>query len=352
MNSFIAQVEKSIAIYNDINLYASEMEGPIVHLNGTTFFDKVIEFFGPCLRIQDVEVDLCKVFDVVFHTKSKSLLIGTTGVTITSIAPFSSVPYITKHIACSVYHPKIGLESVNIGLIGNVYKGNVIIRAESACPPAFIFGSQRCNCSYQWSSIRELAAHFNPVDLPKDLLGEEFEKWVEGQFSYESRKHIPKQDGQGLVLMYLDSQAGMGSGYTEEQFSLDLYNKALMRQLAENSVEQLYHTTIKRGYECLGVYPDARRQAGEAGYQIPAIVLEWLGVCRDIIVLSNNTFKIKQLQEHGFNVKRVKSLGRIPPAGQREAKQRGVDFDHLDMDGKELTFDEEIARLKNELLFI
>jgi hypothetical protein len=42
-------------------------------------------------------------------------------------------------------------------------------------------------------------------------------------------------------------------------------------------------------------------------------------------------------------------IGKINNAGQREAKQRGEDFQHLDMDGEELSFDEEIHRLKLEL---
>jgi hypothetical protein len=161
---------------------------------------------------------------------------------------------------------------------------------------------------------------------------------------------MPLQEGRGLILMHLDSQAGMGSGFSEGEFVFDLYNRALMRQLAENTTEQVYHTSIKEGYESIGVYPDSRRQCKEAGYQIPAIILEWLGVNQSLIVLSNNKFKLKQLQAHGFEVKRVKSLGKINAAGQREAKQRGEDFEHLDMDGEELSFDHEIERLKQELV--
>ena len=182
------------------------------------------------------------------------------------------------------------------------------------------------------------------------LSGEGFERWVEGQFHYQDGRHLPTQEGRGLILMHLDSQAGMGSGFSEGEFVFDLYNRALMRQLAENTTEQVYHTSIKEGYACIGVPPDARRQADEAGYQIPAIVLDWLGCSRSLIVLSNNKFKLKQLQLHGFEVKRVKSLGKISAAGQREAMQRGTDFEHLDMDGEELLFDQEIERLKRELI--
>lgn len=343
------RINQQAVLYAEILEYSKKSYDSVIDLSETPFFEMVIEHFGPCLPLSQVKVDLRKIFDVAFHVKSGALLIANKGVTIVSQSPITSVSYITRHIACSVYHPDLGVETVNVGLIGNVYKGDVILRAESACPPAFLFGSQRCNCSYQWATIRELAAYFNEITLPQGLTGEDFERWAEKQFYYQDRKHLPLQEGQGLILMHLDSQSGMGSGYSEGEFVLDLYNRALMRQLAENTTEQVYHTSIKEGYESIGVYPDARRQSKEVGYQIPAIVLEWLGVSRNLIVLSNNKFKLKQLQVHGFTVKRVKSLGKINAAGQREAKQRGEDFQHLDMDGEELSFDQEIQRLKEEL---
>ena len=284
-----------------------------------------------------------------FMQKSESLLIANKGITVVSLSPFTSTPYITRHIACSVYHPLVGLESVNIGLIGNVYKEDVIVRAESACPPSFLFGSQRCNCSYQWASIRELAGHFNRIELPQGLSGEDFERWTVAQFSLQDGKHLPKNDGRGMVLIHLDSQAGMGSGFSEGEFVFDLYNRALMRLLAENTTEQLHNISIKEGYESIGVYPDSRRECQEAGYQIPSIVLDWLDVSRSLIVLSNNKFKLGQLQNHGFDVKRVKSLGKMSAAGQRHAKLRGEDFEYLDVNEEELSFEAELERLKKEI---
>lgn len=345
----ISRMQKNAALYASIVEYSKTAAHPIIDLSLTPYFDEVLENFGPCLPAAKAKVDLRKIFDAAFHIKSKSLLIANKGVSIVSLSPFTAVNYITRHIACSVYHPHLGLESVNIGLVGNVYDNDVILRAESACPPAFLFGSQRCNCSYQWASIRELAGYFNPVQVPQGLSGEDLEKWVDRQCLYKDGRHIASNHGQGVILMHLDSQAGMGSGYADGEFSFDLYNKALMRQLGENTTEQVFHTSIKEGYESLGVFPDARRQCNEAGYRIPAIVLEWLGINRNLIVLSNNKFKLRQLQDHGFNVKRVKSLGKIDSTGKREAQQRGEDFEHLDMDGEELSFDQEISRLKQEL---
>ncbi|MES2121724.1 MAG: hypothetical protein V4492_02970 [Chlamydiota bacterium] len=350
MEQALLRIQKQASLYAEILEYSNKSESASVvfDLSETAYFEAVLAHFGPCLPLGKVKVDLRKVFDVAFHKKSESLLIANKGVTILSLSPFTSVPYITRHIACSVYHPKLGLETVNIGLSGNVYEGDVILRAESACPPSFLFGSQRCNCCYQWASIRELAAHFNSVDLPQGLTADAFERWVEGQFLYQCGKHLPITQGKGMILMHLDSQAGMGSGFSDGEFVIDLYNRALMRQLAENTTEQVHNTSIKEGYESIGVYPDSRRQGEEAGYQIPAIILDWLGVNRSLIVLSNNKFKLQMLQDYGFEIKRVKSLGKISAAGQREAKQRGEDFEHLDMDGEELSFDQEIERLKQE----
>lgn len=352
----MSRFEKSLLrLQKILELHAELIEGykeastPLVDLSSTPYFKTILETFGPALPVQGVRVELTQIFDVAFHVPSQSLVVANKGVTLIALSPFTATNYITRHIACSVYHPHLGVETVNIGLAGNVYAGDVIVRAESACPPSFLFGSQRCNCSYQWASIRELAAHFNPIQLPPDKAGEELERWVESQFTYEEGRHLPAKNGQGVVLMHLDSQAGMGSGFTEGEFTWDLYNRALMRQLAENTTEQVYHASLKEGYERLGVTPDSRRLGQEAGYQIPAIVLEWLGVSRSLIALSNNPYKLKQLRAHGFQVKRVKSLGKIDAAGLREARQRGEDFEHLDMDGEELSFDQELIRLKKDL---
>jgi GTP cyclohydrolase II len=349
LDKAIVRMRHLASVYEEICTFSHKRPEVVVALNNTPFFEKAIEYFGPCLSPEKAKVDLKTVYDLAFHPKSGSLIVANKGVTIPALSPITGISYITRHIACSIYHPQLGLESVNIGLIGNVYEGNVILRAESACPPAFLFGSQRCNCCYQWASIRELAAHFNKVELPQNLTGDECEKWVEKQFVYRDGKHLSTRPGRGLILMHIDSQSGMGSGASSGEFAFDLYNRALMRQLGENTTEQVHHTSIKDGYEAIGVMPDARRQFDEAGYQIPAIVLSWLGVSKHLIVLSNNKFKIKQLEKHGFQVTRVKSLGKINNAGQREAKQRGEDFQHLDMDGEELSFDEEIQRLKLEL---
>lgn len=346
MRKATARFERCFSLYEEILEWGKKEPRPVVDLAESPLFDSVIEHFGPCLPQAKAHVDLKEIFEAVLHQKSGSLIVATKGVNILCLSPFTSIPYITRHLAACVYKPSLGVEAVNIGLIGDIYTDDVVLRAESACPPSFLFGSQRCNCHYQWASIRELAAHCNPTSPPNGVSTEELEAWVSKQFSYKKGKHHSSQRGRGFILIHLDSQAGMGSGFTEEEFVFDLYSRALMRQLGENTTEQIHHTTIKEGYEKLGVFPDSRKEGGEAGYQIPSILLNWLQASHNLIVLSNNPFKLRQLESYGYTVKRVKSLGQIGSCGRREAVQRGEDFGHLDMDGEEISFEEEIHRLK------
>ena len=149
--------------------------------------------------------------------------------------------------------------------------------------------------------------------------------------------------------MHIDSQAGMGSGVSPKEFVFDLYSRALMRHLGEATVEQTLHTSMKGSFEALGILPDPRQAENQAGYEITYILLDWLQASRDLIVLSNNAFKLDQLKQNGYCVKRVKSLGKIDRAGLREAEQRGPDFNQMDMDGEEISFEEEIKRLQSLL---
>ncbi len=338
-------------LYEKVKASCEGEKRKTLSLNDSHLFDELIELFGPALTTKKAKVDLRKIYRVAFHVKSGSLIVANRGVTILCHSPLSETPYITRHIACSLYKPDLGVESINMGIVGDIYSNMPIVRAESACPPAFLFGSQRCNCHYQWASVRELAAHFNPIQPPSGLSPEAFESWVQSQFIHKEDRDIPLTSGRGVVLMHLDSQAGMGSGYTEGEFTMDLYNRALMRQLGENSVEEQFHTSIFEGYSSLGIRPDSRGAGSEAGYQVPAIALDFLGANPEIVVLSNNKHKIKWLESYGFNVHRVKSLGKVGQAGRREASERGRDFAHLEMDGEEISFEEELNRLKQHFAY-
>ncbi len=338
------RLDRVVSIFKTLMELGKKTNSPVLYLNETPYFNTIIENFGPCL--ENPQVDLHQIYEVAFHVKTSSIIVANTGLNLLCLSPATSTSHIVRQIACSVYRPNLGVESVNIGIVGNIYQKDVVLRSESACPPSFLFGSQRCNCCYQWASIREVAAHFNTVEPPKELAGEDLWRWVKKQFHYENRKHLPARDGKGFILMHLDSQAGMGSGVTPKEFVFDLYSRALMRHLGEATVEQTLHTSMKESFEALGVMPDPRQAENQAGYEITYVLLDWLQAHRELIVLSNNSFKLNQLQENGYQVKRVKSLGKIDRAGLREAEQRGPDFDQMDMDGEEISFEEEIHRLR------
>ena len=79
------------------------------------------------------------------------------------------------------------------------------------------------------------------------------------------------------------------------------------------------------------------------------VVLDFLGVSRDIIFLTNNTHKMRSLTANGYRIRRVKSIGAVNAAGAQEAGQRGSEFHHLDIDGKHVRFPDEIRRLSREI---
>ena len=342
---FIRRIEHQVELYQKIAEVYGGMEHSIVHLEGTEFHSQAISLFGCCLPQEKALTDLNAIYRVAFHPPSGSLLVASRGSTFLAQAPFSKKHFITCTIGVAVYQPFLGLESVNIGFAGDIYQGEVILRSESACPPSFLFGSQRCNCSYQWMSVRELCAHLNPIELPKIDEPEEFESWVEQQFIQQGNRCVSKQGGPGVLMIHLDAQAGMGSGWSAGEFCHDLFNRAQLRQLGENCVEQHCHTGIKEGYKMLGLPPDGRKEDEGAGYQLTAILLDFLGVSKQLICLSNNPQKLHFLTERGYSCRRVKSLGQVVPAGLREAQQRREDYAHKDIGQELVLFEEELERI-------
>jgi hypothetical protein len=347
---FIERLEQQIELYRKVFEAYGDTTLSIVPLEGTEFHNKAIELFGPCLPQDAAKVDLDSVYRAAFHPNSGSLVLATRGNSFLAQAPFSKKYFIVCNIAAAVYQPLSGLESVNIGLSGDIYSGEVILRSESACPPSFLFGSQRCNCSYQWMSVRELCAHLNSIQPPKIDGTEAFERWVEQQFHIQGNRCVPKSPGgPGVLMIHLDSQAGMGSGWSMEEFCHDQYSRAQLRQLGENRVEQLHHTGIKESYQSLGLPPDGRKEGEGSGYQLTAILLDFLEVSKNLICLSNNQQKLHFLAERGYACRRVKSLGQVVHAGLREAKQRGEDYAHQDIGQELVVFEEELVRLKEEV---
>lgn len=352
MDQFSERVTHQKALYRTLHSIAESDPSPdnVFRVTDPDLFQKIISTFGPALTGETAQVELQKLYEIGLHKETGALLISNKGATLYSLSPKTDTPFITRHIGLCVYMPGCGMEFVNVGLIGNVYDGAAVLRSESACTPSFLFGSQRCNCAHQWHSANELAAHFHPVTPPHAKNGATFETWVQQQVHYHKGKHIHySKTGPGFILMHIDTQNGMGSGYTPNEFAYDLYTRASLRHRGEYSAEQIAHTTMAGGFEAIGIPPDPRKEHNEIGYQITYVVLDYLELTKELIFLSNNTYKIHQLESHGYNVTRVKTVGEVNLAGAQEAEQRGTEFHHLDINGKSVRFDDELHRLVSEI---
>jgi len=265
---------------------------------------EALEKYGPCLR--NAKIDLREVYDVWRH-RNGATVIGTKPVEIPSLTPFSQIPYTVRHSAFTIVHDG-GVEVVNVGLVGEVDEGEVVVRMESFCPPAFLFGSQKCNCADQWAVAREMAGRLK----------------------------------RGFALVYLDAQAGMGAGNTEGVFAPDLYARAVMRQMGESSLG----LSIAEGYEQLGIARDGREGFG---YEVPAIVLSCLGVSKEVALMTNNLKKVAGFTQNGFSVRRIKLLGKISKEGFDQALQRKEMFGHQGIDAEIVEIEDEISRLQHSL---
>lgn len=352
IDTFAGRMKKQKAIYTKVYRAAKESGQPVYRVISKELFDDVVSSFGPCLDPEKAPYDLRTLYDVGLHVKSGALIVSNKGATLYSLSPKTNSPYIVRHIGLSVYTPGIGLEFVNVGLVGNVYKGKAVLRSESACTPSFLFGSQRCNCAHQWDSVHELAAHFNPAHAPTANSGAMFESWVQTQGYEKDGKHHLNSTGVPFIMMHVDTQNGMGSGYTEGEFSFDLYTRSSLRHRGEYSAEQIHKTTMAGGFSAIGIVPDPRKEGNEIGYSVTPTVLDYLGVSHNLIFLSNNPYKIRQLEQNGYHVTRLKTVGAVNLAGAQEAEQRGTEFNHFDIDGRLISFHDEHERLKKEIVNI
>lgn len=350
INNYINRIGRIKEIYSKIQKLSKNYKNQIFMIEDSKIFNEVIFDLGPVLDKDKAQGDLQKIYEIGYHKDSGALIISNKGATIYSLSEITETPHLIRHIGFYIYMPGLGIEFVNVGLVGNVYDGQVVFRTESACTPSFMFGSQRCNCHYQWKNIRELAAIFNKIKTPKITNGREFEIWVQSQSISKGHKHLFKENGKvGFILMHMDNQNGMGSGYTKDEFVFDLYERASIRHRGEYTSEQTYNETMAGGFEIIGLKPDPRGVDNNLGYKISAIILDYLGVSKDLIFLTNNPFKIKGLEEAGYRITRVKSIGAVNLAGSVEAEQRGTEFDHFDIDGGLISFKEDVNRIKKEI---
>ena len=253
--NYIKRIKECKEIYlHLLDNLPKNFEESIYEIRDRETFNEVISTFAPSLEQKNAKEDLMKVYDIGIHYKTKALIIANKGATLYSLSEKYETPFLVRHIGLCIYMPGMGLEYVNAGIVGDVYDKDVVLRTESACAPSFIFGSQRCNCHYQWKNIKELAANFNKFEQPEITDGDEFEKWVQKQYTYKDGKHIYNQKSDvGAVMLHLDSQNGMGSGFTKNEFAFDLAERAAIRHRGEYTSEQVFNTTMLGGFTSIGL---------------------------------------------------------------------------------------------------
>ncbi len=351
INNYIERIKRSEEIYLEIlEKIPTNYNEKIYKIQDRELFNKVISNFVTSLNQEKAEGDLMNIYDIAIHTKTKALIIANKGATLYSLTEKFETPHFVRHVGMCIYMPGIGMEYANVGIVGNIYDDKVVLRTESACTPSFLFGSQRCNCHYQWKNIRELSAYFNRIETPNIQNGDEFEAWVQKQYKYENGKHIYQNNSKlGFIMLHIDSQNGMGSGYTEDEFVFDLSERASIRHRGEYTSEQTYKTTMYGGFTTIGINGDPRSENDNIGYKVTPVILDYLGTNHKIIMLTNNPLKIKQMQNFGYEIIRVKSIGAVNVAGSTEALQRGTEFHHLDINGDLTSFKEDYERIKEEI---
>lgn len=319
-----------------------------VRIDDRSLVERVLRGAGPVLDPALATVDLTELYLVDWHVPTGSLVISSRGAVLYCLAPRSRRPYLLFHRGMTVYRPGLGVEMVNVGLVGDIYDAPVVLRAESACSPSFLFGSQRCNCHHQWECVQELAAHSNPVGTPPAASGHDFERWVQTQVSVKGGRVRFATGGRGFVMLHLDCQNGMGSGHTRGEFVEDLYTRASMRHRGEYASEQVFGASMAEAFTTLGLEPDPRKVDDSIGYQTPFIVLDTLGINNELQFLSNNPRKWIHPLAAPYRIVPVSLAGEVNLAGAEEAESRNAEFGHVGI-GSLVGFDEELARLVGEL---
>lgn len=354
MARYAERITACRSVYDELLAYVDKQGGQVVvRITNRGLFEKAIATFVTALDPKKAEGDLMNIYDVAVHAKTGALIIANKGATLFSLSSRTETPHIVRHIGLCVYMPGIGMEYANVGIAGDVYNDRFVLRTESACTPSFIFGSQRCNCHYQWQNVRELAASFNQIETPNITAGDKFERWVQQQYHYDNGKHIYQgESGLGFVMLHIDSQNGMGSGYTEGEFVFDLSERASMRHRGEYTAEQVYSATMYGGFTTIGIEGDPRGQNDGVGYKLTPVILDFLGVNRQVIMLTNNPLKMQQMEQFDYEITRVKTIGAINVAGAVEALERGTEFHHMDINSQLTSFKEDYDRVREEILDI
>lgn len=287
-------------------------------------YNQLIDTLGrsPFLLNQtSAKVDLSKIYEGWFHNDLKATVIRNVGVKLLVVSPLSDKRSIIEHTGFSIDIADHGIEIVNVAVYGNLKQApNVIVRAESACPPSFLFGSQRCNCWDQWSTTRELAARYHRITLPNMDSGEQLEEYIT---NYQPDAQLP-----ALILIYLDSQSGMGSGALRNAYNQTMGETAFMRHRGEYTAEQLLNVSMAGAFKSIGIDPDPRSINNGLGYKISGVILDCMGVREDIHFLTNNPLKEAALTKMGYSVIRHEIYGRLDIACEMETRDRIEEFGH------------------------
>ena len=277
---------------------------------------------GPFYLIKKRAVgDLSQLYKGWVHNAFNATVISNYGAKLLAVSPITAKKCIVEHIGFYIDIPDYGNEIANVAIYGSLEQAPyVIVRAESACPPSFLFGSQRCNCWDQWTTTRELASIYHQISPIIIESGVELEKYI---INYKPDIHKP-----ALVLIYLDSQSGMGSGVLEGKYNNDIGVTAFMRHRGEYTAEQKYNISMAQAFKSIGIEPDPRSLNSNLGYKVSGIILDCLGVRKDIHYLTNNMKKVEALTAMGYSVKRHEIYGRVDVACEIETLDRINEFKH------------------------
>ena len=322
-----------------------------IYLATGELFREIIEHMPPRLKQAKAEVPLETIYDAGYHTKTGALFVCNKGAYLLAKTIRSEKYYASFHAGFSIYMPKHGIETVDVGIAGDINQGDfIVMRPESACSPSFIIGSQRCNCFDQWTLVRELAAYHNPIELPTDVSIEEFESYVAHYFTpNEMNVPVPKVRGLGFIFIHMASQNGMGSGANDGEYVSDMTATAYMRHRGEYTAEQVHSASLAGGFTAIGLMPDPRKLNDSAGYKIPGVVLDYFDVRKPIVTLTNNRDKVRVLEEQGFDVTRVQFVGRSDIACGVETKDRTEEFLHNIPLGFKTSLEEDLERVNGKI---
>lgn len=292
-----------------------------------SLFNLALEQFPPYLTNSRRNLD--DLFTVAYHKPSKNLIIASRGASIISKSILSGKYFIVYHVGMIVFIPNHGIEMIDVGIAGNIRRSKkLIVRAESACTPSFIFGSQRCNCYDQWLLIQKIAAYYNNFQIPK-IQAQKLEKYVSSYYNLDDYGiPVPGDNNQAVMMIHFESQNGMGSGINHQKYTNELTLCSNMRHRAEYSSEQYYGTSMAGGFRAIGLSPDPRKLNRGAAYNLIGVVLDYFRSPKNVVLFTNNRKKVESLEKFKYKVKRLSITGRLDRFDRIETRDRRVEFNH------------------------